>query len=117
MEVEVKYLEQLFKYIDAQYAILVAVLYFLGKALKTIKVFPNQFIPITLTVLGIALACLSAVSRSAEYANLASLIFDGVAQGILCTGMAVYVNEVLVHCGHNNTCSTGKGSGKGTEDS
>ncbi len=105
-------MEQLIDYIDAQYAILIAVLYCLGAVLKSIKVFPNQFIPITLTVLGIALACLSAVSRSAEYANLAALIFDGVAQGILCTGMAVYVNEVLVHCGHNNTSSTDKGSGK-----
>ncbi len=116
MEVEVKYLEQLIDYIDAQYAILVAVLYCLGTVLKSIKIFPNQFIPITLTVLGISLACLSAASRSAEYTNLAALIFDGVAQGILCTGMAVYVNEVLVHCGHNNTCSTGKISEKGKRD-
>ncbi len=105
-------MEQLIEYIDAQYAILVAVLYCLGAVLKSIKAFPNQFIPITLTVVGIALACLSAVSRSAEYANIAALIFDGVAQGILCTGMAVYVNEVLAHLGNNHSSSTGKGSGK-----
>ncbi len=113
MEVEVKYLEQLIEYIDAQYAILVAVLYCLGAAFKSIKAFPNQFIPITLTVVGIALACLSAASRFAEYANLAALIFDGVAQGILCTGMAVYVNEVLVHICNNSSSNTDKGSGKG----
>lgn len=92
-------MKQIAEYIQAQYAILVAVLYCLGAALKATKKFPNQFIPLTLTGCGIALACLLAASRVGEYANLAALLFDGVAQGILCTGMAVYVNEVLVHCG------------------
>ncbi len=92
-------MEQIAEYIQAQYAILVAVLYCLGAALKSIKKFPNQFIPLALTVLGIALACLSAASRSSEYANWAALVYDGVAQGILCTGMSVYIHEVLAKTG------------------
>lgn len=88
-------MEQFAEYIEAQYAVLVAVLFCLGNVFKAIKRFPNQFIPVTLTVMGIGLACLSAASRFTEYSNLAALVFDGVAQGILCTGMSVYIHEVL----------------------
>ncbi len=88
-------MELVSKYIMSQYAVLVAVLYCLGLVLKAVVKFPNQFIPLTLTVFGIALACLSAVSRYSEYANAAAIIYDGVAQGILCTGMAVYFHEVF----------------------
>ncbi len=88
-------MELISEFILSQYAILVAVLYCLGMALKSVVKFPNQFIPLTLTVFGIALACLSAASRHSEYANVAAIIYDGVAQGILCTGMAVYAHEVF----------------------
>ena len=83
-------MEQISQYIQAEYAILAAVLYCLGRALKSVKKFPNQFIPLALTVCGVALACLSVVSRYGEYANWAAALFDGVVQGVLCTGMAVY---------------------------
>ncbi len=86
------------KYIGAEYAVLVAVLYLLGRGLKAVSRFPNQYIPLTLTACGILLACLSVYSRSAEYMNGAAALFDAVVQGILCTGMSVYVNEVLAHC-------------------
>ena len=94
-------MEQLAQYIGANYAILVAVLYFLGCGLKALKPFPNQFIPLALTACGIGLACLSVLSRYQEYANWAAALFDGVVPGILCTGMSVYVHEVIVHCGQN----------------
>ncbi len=96
-------MELVSKLIPSQYAILVAVLYCLGLMLKAVVKFPNQFIPLTLTVFGIALACLSAVSRYYEYANAAAIIYDGVAQGILCTGMAVYFHEVLTKTITKNT--------------
>ena len=55
------HLEQITKYVSAEYAILAAVLYCLGRALKSIRKFPNQFIPLALTGCGIVLACLSVV--------------------------------------------------------
>ena len=94
-------LEQIAQYIKADYAVLVAVLYCIGRGLKAFPKFPNRFIPLALTVCGMALACLSVISRYGEYANWAGALFDGMAQGILCTGMAVYFNEVLSHCGPN----------------
>ena len=93
------HLEQITQYVSAEYAILAAVLYCLGRALKSIRKFPNQFIPLALTGCGIVLACLSVVSRYGEYANWAAALFEGLVQGILCTGLAVYLNEVIAHRG------------------
>lgn len=92
-------MEWLTQYIDADYAVLVIVLYCLGRAYKAIRRFPNQYIPLALTFVGIALACLRALSRCTAYANWAAALFDGVVQGVLCTGMAVYANEFISHCG------------------
>ena len=90
-------MEQISQFVSAEYAILAAVLYCLGRVLKSIRKFPNQFIPLALTGCGIVLACLSVVSRYGEYANWAAALFEGVVQGVLCTGMAVYLNEVISH--------------------
>lgn len=99
-------MEQITQYIQADYAILAAVLYCLGRVLKVVKRFPNQYIPLALTACGIALACLSAVSRYGDFANWAAALFEGLVQGILCTGLAVYLNEVLSHRVYGS--STGK---------
>lgn len=90
-------LEQILQYIQAEYAILAVVLYCLGRALKSINRFPNEYIPLALTGCGVLLGCLSAVSRSGEYANPAAAVFDGLVQGVLCTGLAVYLKEILSH--------------------
>ena len=60
-------MEELTQYIKADFAVLVAVLYCIGRGLKAIQRFPNQFIPLALTFCGIGLACLSVVSRYASY--------------------------------------------------
>lgn len=91
-------MEQITQYIKAEYAVLVAVLYCLGCGLKALKIFPNRFIPLVLTICGIGLACLSVMSRLPEYVNLAAALYEGMVQGVLCTGMSVYVNEVVTHC-------------------
>ena len=51
-------MEHLSQYIEADYAVLSAVLYCLGRVLKALGRFPNRLIPLTLTGCGIALACL-----------------------------------------------------------
>lgn len=91
-------MEELTQYIKADFAVLVAVLYCIGHGMKALPKFPNQFIPLALTVCGIALACLSVVSRYASYGNWAAALFEGVVQGVLCAGMSVYLNEVIAHC-------------------
>lgn len=95
-------MQEVSQFIKPDYAILVAVLYCLGCGLKALKKFPNQWIPFVLTVCGVGLACLSVLARFSEYANLAAAIYDGVVQGVLCTGMSVYTNEVIKHW---NSCN------------
>ena len=95
-------MEELTQYIKSDFAVLVAVLYCIGRGLKAIQRFPNQFIPLALTFCGIGLACLSVVSRYASYGNWAAALFEGVVQGVLCAGMSVYLNEVIAHCSSNN---------------
>ena len=82
-------MEELTQYIKADFAVLVAVLYCIGRGLKA------------LTFCGIGLACLSVVSRYASYGNWAAALFEGVVQGVLCAGMSVYLNEVIAHCSSN----------------
>ena len=48
-------MEELTQYIKADFAVLVAVLYCIGRGLKAIQRFPNQFIPLALTFCGIGL--------------------------------------------------------------
>ena len=88
-------MDELTQYIKAYFAVLVAVLYCIGRGLKAIQRFPNQFIPLALTFCGIGLACLSVVSRYASYGNWAAALFEGVVQGVLCAGMSVYLNEAF----------------------
>lgn len=90
-------MEELFSLVKADYTIIVAVLYFIGVGLRRLTVFPNNYIPLTITITGIALAALSSLSRLGSYANPAALAFDSIVQGVLCAGMSVYVNEFIKH--------------------
>ena len=64
-------MEELTQYIKADFAVLVAVLYCIGRGLKGIQRFPNQFI-LWHSRSAIGLACLSVVSRYASYGNWAA---------------------------------------------
>ncbi len=92
-------MESILQYIKADYAILTVVLFCLGRVLLSIAKFPQQYKLLVLTGCGVLLACLSAVSRSGEYANWAAALFEGLVQGILCTGLSVYLNEMIRHWG------------------
>ena len=90
-------MEELFAFVKTDYTIIIAVLYFVGVGLRKLKAFPNNYIPLCITLAGIGLAALSSLSRLPDYANLAALAFDSIAQGVLCPGMSVYVNEFIKH--------------------
>lgn len=106
-------MEWLTQYVQPNYAVLALVLYCLGRVFRAIRRFPNQFIPLTLTLCGVLLGCLRALSCTDAACNLAAALFDGVVQGVLCTGMAVYVNEFISHCGPSGcSCKHGKSDRK-----
>lgn len=79
------------KYIQPELLILVAVLYFLGMGLKTSNV-NDKYIPAILGACGVAMATLYTVA-SVGFSAMA--IFTGISQGVICAGVAVYVNQII----------------------
>ena len=79
------------KYIQPELLVLVAVLYFVGMGLKTSNV-DNKFIPAILGVAGVTMATLYTV---ASVGFDAMAIFTGISQGVICAGVAVYVNQII----------------------
>lgn len=79
------------KYIQPELLILVAVLYFIGMGLKTSSV-KDKYIPVILGVAGVAMATLYTV---ASVGISAMSIFTGITQGVICAGVAVYVNQII----------------------
>lgn len=81
------------QYIDSQFAVLVVILYCAGEAIKRTQAVECRWIPLILTGLGILLAALSIFGG--EYPSVASAIYQAIGQGMLCAGMAVYLNQIL----------------------
>ena len=80
------------KYIQPELLVVVAVLYFLGMGLKTSKI-ADKYIPVILGIAGIAMAILYVIA-SVGFSAMA--IFTGITQGIICAGVAVYINQLIV---------------------
>lgn len=79
------------QYIKAELLVLVPVLYFIGLFIKNSELIKNNYIPVILGVLGVALAGLYVVAT--EGVNAQS-IFIAITQGIICAGLAVYGDQV-----------------------
>ena len=79
------------KYIQPELLVVVAVLYFLGMGLKTSAV-NDKYIPVILGVAGVLMATLYTV---AAVGFSAMAVFTGITQGIICAGVAVYVNQII----------------------
>ena len=69
--------------------------------------FPNRLIPADADRVRHCACSFAPFRDGANTVNRASALFDGVVQGILCTGMSVYLNAVVSHCGGG-----GRSSGK-----
>ena len=84
-------------YINADFLILVPVLYFIGLRLKK-STLPDKWIPLVLGAVGVFLCgiwTLSLIELSSIQSVLTGL-FTAVTQGILVAGTSVYVNQIYV---------------------
>lgn len=79
-------------YINAELLILVPVLYALGSVIKNSEKVKDNYIPLILTIVGIALSGLYVLAT--EGVTLLS-IFTGIVQGVLVAAAAVYANQVI----------------------
>ena len=80
------------KYIQPELLVLVAVLYFVGMGLKTSKI-ADKYIPFIFAIAGVAMATLYVIA-SVGFSAMA--VFTGITQGIICAGVAVYVNQLII---------------------
>lgn len=84
-------MSQITGYIQKELLILVFVLYFVGVGLKKIKIVPDNYIPLLIGIVGIALSCLYVLGMEGwSYSS----VYSGICQGILCAGMSVYANQI-----------------------
>lgn len=71
-------------YIVDNALVLIPALIIIGFIIKQIEVIPNKFIPLILLVFGVGGAL-----------GLVGLSIDGIIQGVLVTGAAVYGNQIV----------------------
>lgn len=83
----------LLNFIRPEILILIPVLIIIGLGLKKVKAIQNWIIPIALGVVGIMFAVL--ILGFAE-GFIGPVILNGILQGILAAGMAVYVHQLTI---------------------
>lgn len=90
-------MESLREFIRPELLVLIPVLYIIGAALKTSGSFPDKHIPLTLGIIGVALAAVYIASTIsfAGAGEVLSAVFMAVTQGVLCAGASVYFNQVI----------------------
>lgn len=89
-------LREIVEYIDPAILVLVPVLYCIGAVLKTMKSFADKHIPLVLGLCGAFFASLWVFGTSdiSGVQNMFKATFTAIAQGILCAGCSVYVNQI-----------------------
>jgi len=84
---------EILNYIQPEMFILIPVLIVFGLILKSIPNIKDWTIPIVLGILGVIIAILIVcLKKGFEAEN----ILNGILQGILCAGMAVYVHQLTI---------------------
>ena len=84
------------QYILPEIMILIPVLIIIGMMLKKASYIQDWTIPILLAVVGILLAV---ITIGAKDGYTSESIVTGIIQGILATGMAVYVHQLSIQTG------------------
>lgn len=93
--------EQLFEYLNPEVAILVPVLWVIGKAVKSSKKIKDKYIPIVVGVIGVCLCTLyqMTVHLPVTPSGIVQTLFFGITQGVICGGLAVYSDQIAKQLG------------------
>lgn len=85
-------------YVMPELLILVPVCYLIGVVFKNSKAMRDESIPLVLGIFSIMMSLLYifSVNDVTSFKDVATLIFAGVTQGILCAGGSVYINQLKV---------------------
>ena len=85
--------QEILNYITPEILILIPVLIIIGQSIKQIPKVKDWTIPIILAGIGIILAI---AILGFKNGFTAESILNGLLQGVLCTGMAVYVHQLTI---------------------
>ena len=88
--------------IKPELLVLIPVLYFIGMAVKQTNKIKNEFIPVTLGIIGIVISAIWIFANVQVYSAKEILmgIFAAITQGVLTAGAAVYVNQLIKQNGY-----------------
>ena len=94
-------MEILKELIRPELLIAVPVLYFIGVALKNTKKIKDEYIPLLLGILGIAISGMYIVANMEDFTakSILMAVFAAVTQGVLISGASVYVNQLIKQAG------------------
>lgn len=97
-------MEILKELIRPELLIAVPVLYFIGVALKNTKKIKDEYIPLLLGILGIAISGMYIVANMEDFTTKSILmaVFAAVTQGVLISGASVYVNQLIKQAGKDS---------------
>ena len=90
-------MEQIINYVKPELVVLSIVLYFIGMGIKKTEKIKDNYIPMILGVLGIALCTIwvMATSSFGSTNDIFAGIFTALVQGVLVAGLSVYVNQMI----------------------
>lgn len=86
-------MENLQDYIKPELLVLVPVLYVIGMVIKNTDAINDKYIPVILGIVGVMLSMMYVLP--VDGLSLMG-VFTAITQGVLVTGVAVYVNQLLV---------------------
>ena len=79
------------EFIKPELIVLVVALAGLGVMLKNTKKIKDNYIPVILTVVGVALSCLYVLGTEGI---TAVSVFTAIVQGVICTAVSVYGDQI-----------------------
>lgn len=84
-------------YIKPELLVLVPVLIIIGAVIKHYTQTDNRWVPLALTVIGVALSAVWVLGTMpiVAWADVATAILTAVVQGVLVAGAAVYGNQLF----------------------
>lgn len=90
-------MEQIINYVKPELVVLSIVLYFIGMGIKKTEKIKDNYIPMILGVLGIALCAIWVIATSSfgSINEIFAGIFTALVQGVLVAGLSVYVNQMI----------------------
>ena len=91
------YMEVIKEMIKPELLILIPVLYFIGVAIRKSEKIKNEYIPMLIGIIGVAIAMVYVLATEPIGTGQGILlaVFTAITQGVLVAGVSVYINQII----------------------